>query len=91
MPPAAEPVITTRTLPIDRLDEVIEGARRAIAGGARIYWVCPLVDESEVIDLAAATERHRHLTEVFGDRVGLVHGKQKAAERDQTMAAFAAL
>jgi len=88
-PPGRQP-IATRTLPIDRLDEVIEGARRAISGGARIYWVCPLVDESEVVDLAAATERHRHLQQIFGDRVGLVHGKQKAAERDQTMAAFAA-
>ncbi|HVI91814.1 MAG TPA: ATP-dependent DNA helicase RecG [Dongiaceae bacterium] len=88
-PPGRQP-IATRTLPIDRLDEVIEGTRRAIAGGARIYWVCPLVDESEVVDLAAATERHRHLQQIFGDRVGLVHGKQKAAERDHTMSAFAA-
>jgi ATP-dependent DNA helicase RecG len=88
-PPGRQP-ITTRTLPIDRLDEVIEGVRRTISGGARVYWVCPLVDESEVIDLAAATERHRHLQQIFGDRVGLVHGKQKAAERDQAMAGFAA-
>jgi ATP-dependent DNA helicase RecG len=88
-PPGRQP-ITTRTLPIDRLDEVIEGVRRAIAGGARVYWVCPLVDESELVDLAAATERHRHLQQIFGNAVGLVHGKQKAAERDQTMAAFAA-
>ncbi|MDY0883120.1 ATP-dependent DNA helicase RecG [Dongia soli] len=88
-PPGRQP-IDTRTLPIERLDDVVEGLRRAIAGGARIYWVCPLVDESEVIDLAAASERHRHLSQIFGDRVGLVHGKQKAAERDQTMAAFTA-
>ena len=88
-PPGRQP-IDTRTLPIERLDDVVDGLRRAITGGARIYWVCPLVDESEVIDLAAASERHRHLTQIFGDRVGLVHGKQKAAERDQTMAAFTA-
>jgi ATP-dependent DNA helicase RecG len=88
-PPGRHP-IATRTLPIDRLDEVIEGVRRTIAGGARVYWVCPLVDESELVDLAAATERHRHLQQIFGADVGLVHGKQKAAERDQTMAAFAA-
>jgi ATP-dependent DNA helicase RecG len=88
-PPGRQP-IDTRTLPLDRLDDVVDGLRRAIAGGARIYWVCPLVDESEVIDLAAATERHRHLTDMFGGRVGLVHGKQKAADRDQAMAAFAA-
>lgn len=88
-PPGRQP-IATRTLPLDRLDEVAESLRRAITGGARIYWVCPLVDESEVVDLAAATERHRHLGQIFGDRVGLVHGQQKAAERDRTMAAFAA-
>ncbi|HEX9447059.1 MAG TPA: ATP-dependent DNA helicase RecG, partial [Dongiaceae bacterium] len=88
-PPGRQP-IATRTLPIERLDEVIEGVRRAISNGARVYWVCPLVDESELIDLAAATERHRHLQQIFGSEVGLVHGKQKAAERDHTMAAFAA-
>ena len=88
--PPGRQAIATRTLPIDRLDEVIEGVGRAVSGGARVYWVCPLVDESELIDLAAATERHRHLQQIFGERVGLVHGKQKAAERDQTMAGFAA-
>ncbi len=87
--PAGRQPIDTRTLPLDRLDEVAGALRRAIAQGARVYWVCPLVDESEAVDLAAATERHRMLRQSFGDRVGLVHGKQKAAERDATMAAFA--
>ena len=88
--PAGRQPIDTRTVPLERLHEVADGLRRAIAHGARIYWVCPLVDESEAVDLAAATERHRVLRQTLGDRVGLVHGKQKAAERDATMAAFAA-
>ena len=88
--PAGRQPIDTRTLPLERMHEVADGLRRAIAGGARIYWICPLVDESEQVDLAAATERHRMLTQMFGERVRLVHGRQKAAERDSAMAAFAA-
>ncbi len=88
--PAGRQPIDTRTVPLERLHEVADALKRAIAQGARIYWVCPLVDESEVVDLAAATERHRMLRQMFGDRVGLVHGKQKAAERDAAMNAFAA-
>jgi ATP-dependent DNA helicase RecG len=88
--PAGRQPIDTRTVPLERLHEVADGLRRAIAHGARIYWVCPLVDESEAVDLAAATERHRVLRQTFGERVGLVHGKQKAAERDAAMTAFAA-
>jgi ATP-dependent DNA helicase RecG len=88
--PAGRQPIDTRTVPLERLHEVADGLKRAIAQGARIYWVCPLVDESEAVDLAAATERHRMLRQSFGERVGLVHGKQKAGERDATMAAFAA-
>lgn len=87
--PAGRQPIDTRTVPLERLHDVADGLRRAIAGGARIYWICPLVDESEAVDLAAATERHRMLAQMFGERVGLVHGQQKAAERDAAMAAFA--
>ena len=63
---------------------------RAIAGGARVYWVCPLVEESDLIDLAAATERAAHLAQRFGGRVGLLHGKMKSRDKDQIMARFAA-
>ena len=87
--PAGRQPIDTRTLPLERLHEVAGSLKRAIVGGARIYWICPLVDESELVDLAAATERHRMLAQMFGERVGLVHGKQKATERDAAMAAFA--
>jgi ATP-dependent DNA helicase RecG len=87
-PPGRKPV-DTRTLPLERLDEVVAASRRAIAGGARIFWVCPLVDESDILDLAAAEQRYAHLREIFGERVGLVHGKMKSAERDAAMAGFA--
>lgn len=87
-PPGRQPV-DTRVLPLSRMDDVIAGVHRAIRGGARVYWVCPLVEESENSDLAAADERHRHLTLVFGERVGLVHGKMKGPAKDKVMAAFA--
>jgi ATP-dependent DNA helicase RecG len=76
-------------VPLDRLDEVVARARDAVSQGAKAYWVCPLVEESEVVDLAAAAERHAALKQVFGARVGLIHGRMKTAEKDATMAAFA--
>jgi len=88
-PPGRTPV-DTRTIPLSRLDEVVDGVRRAIAQGARIYWVCPLVEESDVLDVSAAEDRFAHLKARFGSRVGLVHGRLKAAEKDKAMADFAA-
>jgi ATP-dependent DNA helicase RecG len=88
-PPGRKPV-QTRVLPVERLDDVVEHLRRAISLGARAYWVCPLVEESEKIDLAAATDRAKTLSEVLGDSVGLVHGRMKPAERDLAMARFKA-
>jgi ATP-dependent DNA helicase RecG len=88
-PPGRKPV-DTRAVPLNRLEEVAESLARAIRGGARVYWVCPLVEESEIVDLAAATERAAHLAQRFGGRVGLVHGKLKPRDKDQVMARFAA-
>ncbi|HEY5237274.1 MAG TPA: ATP-dependent DNA helicase RecG [Rhizomicrobium sp.] len=88
-PPGRKPV-ETRVLPAVRMDDVIAHLSRAIAGGARAYWVCPLVEESEKIDLAAAEERARELRKVFGAKVGLVHGQMKGPERDAAMAKFKA-
>ena len=87
--PAGRLPIDTRTVTIDRLDEVVLGVSRALNEGTKIYWVCPLVEESEKIDLAAAEDRFAHLRAVFGERVGLVHGKMKGKEKDAVMAAFA--
>jgi ATP-dependent DNA helicase RecG len=88
--PAGRQPIDTRVLPVERQGEIVPALRRAIEKGARVYWICPLVEESEQSDLAAATARHRTLSEIFGKRVGLAHGKQKAQDRDQAMADFAA-
>jgi ATP-dependent DNA helicase RecG len=86
-PPGRKPV-ETRLVTAERLGEVVEHLRKAIAKGARAYWVCPLVAESEKIDLAAAEERAEDLRRLLGPKVGLVHGRLKAAERDDTMARF---
>jgi ATP-dependent DNA helicase RecG len=88
-PPGRSPV-DTRALPISRIGQVVEGVSRALAAGARVYWVCPLVEENEDLDLAAAQDRHDDLTRIFGDVVGLVHGRMKAAEKDAAMEAFQA-
>ena len=88
--PAGRAPVATRALPLDRLDEVVAGAERAVANGARVYWVCPTVAESETVDLAAAEARHAALAKLFGDRVGLVHGRLKGKAKDTPMAAFAA-
>ncbi len=87
-PPGRRP-IDTRTIALDRLDEVIAAIQRRITDGAQVYWVCPLVDESEVVDLAAATERYAILKDRLGDRVGLVHGRMKGPDKDASMTAFA--
>ncbi len=88
-PPGRKP-IDTRALPIDRLEDVVARLGRAIEAGKRAYWVCPLVAENEEIDAAAALERYETLRQVFGDKVGLIHGRMKGEEKDAAMAAFAA-
>ena len=86
-PPGRKPV-ETRVMNAARLDDLIAHLKTALAQGQRAYWVCPLVEESEKIDLAAAEERAVMLRQVLGSKVGLVHGRMKAAERDAAMAAF---
>jgi ATP-dependent DNA helicase RecG len=83
--------IDTRAMPLDRLGEVVDAVARATRSGAKAYWICPLVEESEDTDLAAAEERHKMLAAmpVFGGRVGLVHGRMKSVDKDRAMADFA--
>lgn len=88
-PPGRKPV-DTRLVSVDRIGEVVAGLKRKVATGARAYWVCPLVEENEDLDLAAATERHADLQQHFGARVGLIHGRLKPTEKDKVMAAFMA-
>jgi len=89
MPPGRTPV-ETRVINEERLPEVIEGLGRHVAAGNQAYWVCPLVEESEKSDAAAAEERARILKLRFGEeKVGLVHGRMKGPEKDAVMARFA--
>ncbi|MCZ6839428.1 MAG: helicase-related protein, partial [Alphaproteobacteria bacterium] len=87
--PAGRLPIDTRTITLARLDEVVGAVGRKLAEGTKVFWVCPLVEESETIDLAAATARHAALAEIFGARVGLVHGRLGAREKDAVMDQFA--
>ena len=87
MPPGRQP-IETRVLSVERLDEVVDALGRHIGSGRQAYWVCPLVEESEASDMAAAEERARVLQLRFGGQVGLVHGRMKGPEKDAVMAAF---
>ncbi len=88
MPPGREP-IETSVISEDRLGEVVEGLGRHLAAGKQAYWVCPLVEESEKTDLAAAEARAAALQARFGDKVGLVHGRMKGPDKDAVMARFA--
>jgi ATP-dependent DNA helicase RecG len=88
-PPGRQP-IETRVISEERLGEVVDGLGRHVAGGGQAYWVCPLVEENEASDLAAAESRAIALKARFGNRVGLIHGRMKGPEKDQVMEAFAA-
>ena len=87
--PAGRQKIDTRTLPLERLPEVIDAVKRALDAGRRIYWVCPLVEESEMVDVAAAEDRYRDLTKRFGGIVELIHGRMRGPEKDRAMRRFA--
>lgn len=88
--PAGRQPIDTRTVPADRLEEMIDAVGRALKAGKLVYWICPLVEESEEVDLTDAEQRFKVLQQRFGDKVGLVHGRMKGTEKDQVMARFAA-
>ncbi|GJE55858.1 MULTISPECIES: ATP-dependent DNA helicase RecG [Methylobacterium] len=87
--PAGRQPIKTITIPVERMEEVVAGLHRALHAGDRVYWICPLVAESEFIDLAAAAERFDDLTKEFGTTVGLIHGKMPGPEKDAAMERFA--
>lgn len=88
-PPGRKP-IKTALISTERLDEVTAHLARALADGRQAYWVCPLVEESELVDYASSEVRFNSLRAVFGDQVGLVHGQMPSADKDAAMARFVA-
>ena len=86
-PPGRLP-IETRVMPIERIGDIVDGLKRSMVQGVRCYWVCPLVEENEVLDMAAAEERQKFLEGIFPGKVGLLHGRMKGPDRDAVMADF---
>src|SRR5690606_5344007 len=86
--PAGRKPVTTVTLPMDRMDELVARLGTMLDRGQKAYWICPLVEDSDEVDLTAAQERYAALRKRFGDRVGLVHGRMKGADKDAAMADF---
>ncbi|MFL5238631.1 MAG: ATP-dependent DNA helicase RecG [Rhizomicrobium sp.] len=86
--PSGRKPVDTRVLSAERIDEVVQHLQRASGKGARAYWVCPLVAESEKSDLAAAENRAAMLRQALGIPIGLVHGGMKGPDRDAAMARF---
>lgn len=91
--PASRQPIDTRVLPLGKLDALVEGMQRAIKDGEKVYWVCPLVEESTNdnpdMQWQAAKARYAYLQVLFPNQVGMVHGKMKMAEREPVMQGFA--
>ena len=87
--PLGRKPVDTRVLPISKLEETVTALKRKIDSDTKAYWVCPLVEESEKSDLAAAEARFEDLKKIFGDKVGLIHGKMKEKEKNAIMDKFA--
>ncbi len=86
--PAGRKPITTVSVSLERMGEMVARIKAAVAEGQKVYWVCPLVEESEKVDLAAVEDRHRHLSQELKLPVALVHGRMSAEEKDVAMTAF---
>jgi len=88
--PAGRKPVATRAVPQERLHEIIEALERALREGAQVYWVCPAVENETANEMTAVEERAAHLRQIFGDRVGLVHGRLSGAEKEAAISAFSA-
>ena len=87
-PPGRKPIVT-KAIPTDSMEKLIERLRAQLKEGAQVYWVCPLIESSDVSELAAAEERHAHLAQLFGkENVGLLHGGMQDKAKDAAMEAF---
>ena len=86
--PAFQKPIETRLLPLGKLPSLYEGLKRLLEKGDQAYWICPLIEESESLDLGHAEARFRELSQRFGDKVGLLHGRLKPQEKEAVMQKF---
>jgi ATP-dependent DNA helicase RecG len=86
--PAGRQKIQTNAIALERLGQVVERIQAAVADGQKVYWICPLVEESEELPVTAAEDRFKALQQMMGESVGLVHGRMKSAEKDAAMQAF---
>ena len=86
--PKGRTPIETRAFPIERLGEIETAVGRAIKNDDRVYWVCPLIEESETLEVSAALDRFNALKALFGDKVSIVHGRMKPQEKDAAMEDF---
>jgi ATP-dependent DNA helicase RecG len=86
--PIGRKPIKTIAKPLSKVDEATESLKRLMENGEKAYWVCPLIEESEKIDLAAAEDRFASLKNIYGNKVGLVHGRMSIEEREETMREF---
>ncbi|TLP49113.1 ATP-dependent DNA helicase RecG [Cohaesibacter sp. CAU 1516] len=86
--PAGRKPIDTRTMNLERLPELVQRLAQAIDQGVKCYWVCPLVEESELLDATAAEDRYATLKQVFGNKVELVHGRMTSDEKRSAMEHF---
>lgn len=86
--PAGRKPIQTALVPMERTGDIVERLRAAVAEGKKAYWICPLVEESDVSDLMSAEERHAVLSKTFGTAAGLVHGRMSGPEKDEVMTRF---
>ncbi|MBR1600807.1 MAG: ATP-dependent DNA helicase RecG [Alphaproteobacteria bacterium] len=86
--PSERKPVTTTVMPISKIHDVVTALEKRLKDGTQAYWVCPLVEESEKIDLSAATERYQSLQKIYGSAVGLVHGKMKENEKNAVMEKF---
>ncbi|MBY4630944.1 ATP-dependent DNA helicase RecG [Rhizobium croatiense] len=86
--PAGRKPIQTITVPMERTGEIVGRLQSALAEGKKAYWICPLVEESEELDLMSAEERHATLVSALGPDIGLIHGRMSGPEKDAAMMAF---
>ncbi|MBW9053580.1 ATP-dependent DNA helicase RecG [Rhizobium mesosinicum] len=86
--PAGRKPITTITIPTERTGEIVGRLKSALSEGKKAYWICPLVEESEEVDLMSVEERHATLVSALGPGIGLIHGRMSGPEKDAVMLAF---